>query len=234
MLHAALKQAVKWELISRNPTDLVDPPSSSSDYEASILPDRKSILDMLQIVIGTILYLPALISITCGLRVGEVCALIWRDFDKINGKLAVRHSLHRETGKGLVPGPTKNKRKRPVAPPKFVLDVLLHEYATRYEGNEDADHGEDHICAWPEDGRPLDPQYVSHKFTELGLNVTFHGLRHSHDTLLFNNNVNAKRVADRSGRDVVLTEKIYEHILPDDDDELGEVIQNALFKNENK
>ena len=152
-----------------------------------------------------------------------------KDLNKDNGKFHVRHSLHRETGIGLVPGPTKNKRKRPVKLPQFVLDVLLHEYATRYEGIEDVDHGDDYICAWPEDGRPLDPQYVSHRFTELGLHVTFHGLRHSHDSLLFNNNVDSKRVADRSGRDVVLTEKIYEHILPDRQDELAEVIQNILF-----
>jgi integrase len=130
---------------------------------------------------------------------------------------------------GLVPDFTKNKRKHPIKIPKTTLSILLHEYATRYEGREDENHRDDYICAWTEDGRPLDPQYISHKFTELGLNITFHGLRHSHDSLLFNSKIDSKRVADRAGRDVVLTEKTYEHLLPDDQDELADVVEEFIF-----
>lgn len=246
MLHHALKQAVKWGLIFRNPADFVDPPSSQYDYEAPILESKKSIQEMLQKVLGTVLYLPALIAITCGLRVGEVCALCWKDFNQKTGRFYVRHSLHRETGVGLVSGHTKNKRKHPVKIPPTTLNTLLHEYA-RYEGSEQETHGEDYICCWPEDdqhgkqGRPLDPQYVSHAFTKLGLDLTFHGLRHSHDSLLFNSGIDSKRVADRDGRDVVLTEKTYEHILPDRQDELANVVEDFIFapdkpaeNNENK
>jgi integrase len=239
MLHHALKWAVKWGLIFRNPTDFVDPPSALYDYEAPILEDKQSIQEMLQKVIGTVLYLPALIGITCGMREGEICGLRWRDMNRKTGVFIVRHSLYREYGVGLVLGLTKNKRKHPVKIPKTTLKTLLHEYATRYEGSENEDHGDDYICCWPEasfrgpKGRPLCPQWLSHKFTKLGLNLTFHGLRHSHDSLLYNSGIDSKRVADRSGRDVVLTEKKYEHILKKKQDELANVVEDFIFAPDN-
>jgi integrase len=100
LLHKALKQAVKWELISRNPTDFVEPPTIK-EYEASVLPDEKSILDLLELVKGMLIYLPVLIAITCGLRRGEICALRWQDMVWETGRLHVRHSLYREAGVGL-------------------------------------------------------------------------------------------------------------------------------------
>jgi len=115
-----------------------------------------------------------------------------------------------------------------VALPPSVLAVLKHEYLTRYEGNPIGLHGDDYICAW-DDGRPFDPQYISHKFSKLGIPPTFHGLRHSHDTMLFKHNVDPNLVADRAGRDVTLTQKIYEHVLPDQQDGIAQLIENILF-----
>lgn|GEM_PF-2668775 len=116
-----------------------------------------------------------------------------------------------------------------MALPASVLAILKHEYLTRYPGDSLGLHGDDYICAW-EEGRPLDPRYVSGAFEKLGLPVTFHGLRHSHDTMLFRHKVDSKLVADRAGRDEALTQEIYEHVLPDQQDQVAKLIEKILFK----
>jgi integrase len=198
-----------------------------------VLPDEKSILDLLERVKGMLIYLPVLIAVTCGLRRGEICALRWQDMDWETGRLHVRHSLYRETGAGLKLKSPKNKKGRPVALPASVLAILKQEFLTRYPGNPLGSHGDDYICAW-EEGRPMDPRYVSGAFEKLGLPITFHGLRHSHDTMLFRHKVDSKLVADRSGRDEALTQEIYEHVLPDQQDQVAKLIDKIFFKTPKK
>jgi integrase len=236
LLHKALKQAVKWELIQRNPTDMVDPPIISK-FEARVLRDDKAIRDMLDKAKETIVYLVVLIAVTCGLRRGEICALRWQDLNWDTRRFYVRHSLYRRIGEGLQLKTTKNGKARPVAIPDSVLKILKHEYLTRYGIEKENDdlhlYGDDYICAH-EDGRPLDPHYVSINFDKLGAPITFHGLRHSHDTMLFRHKVDPNLVADRAGRDVTLTQEIYEHVLPDQQNEVAKLVDKILFKTPKK
>jgi integrase len=67
----------------------------------------------------------------------------------------------------------------------------------------------------------------------LNLPITFHGCRHSHDTFLLRNKVDPRLVADRAGRDVKLTQELYEHVLPDMQDEVAMLIERTLFGDEN-
>lgn len=46
-------------------------------------------------------------ELTTGLRLGEICGLMWSDFDERKDSLRVSHTLHRETGGRLVTGDTK-------------------------------------------------------------------------------------------------------------------------------
>ena len=46
-------------------------------------------------------------ELTTGLRRGEICALMWTDFDEQSGTLKVNRTLHREKGGRLVAGDTK-------------------------------------------------------------------------------------------------------------------------------
>jgi integrase len=218
-------------LINRNPADYVDPPSIEKT-ETPVLPNREAILALQEAVKGTMLYLPVLLATTGGLRRGEICALRWQDVDFETKRIYVRHSLQRVEGKGLELKTTKNEKGRSVVLPATVMNILKHEYLTRYEG-DNKDHGSDFVCAW-EDGRPLAPDYITHEFEKLtkklGLNITFHGLRHSHDTLLFRYKVDPKLVADRSGRDETLTIKLYEHVLPDMQEEVAELLERILYQ----
>ncbi len=46
-------------------------------------------------------------ELTTGLRLGEICGLMWSDFDGRKGTLSVTRTLHKEKGGRLVAGGTK-------------------------------------------------------------------------------------------------------------------------------
>ena len=159
ILHKALKQAQKWDLINTNPADNVDLPPLTK-YEAPVLGSKNAIIEFIDIFKGTILYLATLIALTTSLRRGEICALRWQDVDWETMRFTVRNTLQRVKGEGLKLKPKpKNDKIREVALPPTLVDLLRHEYATRYEGTENDYHGDDYVCAWP-DGRPIAPDYM--------------------------------------------------------------------------
>ena len=61
-------------------------------------------------------------EITTGLRRGEICGLMWSDFDEKKGTLSVRRTLHPKPGGGVVAGETKTGqgRRTIVLPPSTV------------------------------------------------------------------------------------------------------------------
>jgi integrase len=236
-MHAAFRQAVKWELLPSNPIDRVDPPRVIKKYDAPVLPNGSAIVDFQESQKGTMLFLPSVISTTGSLRRGEVCGLQWQDMEWSTGRVWIRRSLQRIKGEGLKPKPyTKNKKIRSVVLPPTVVELLMHEYLTRYDGDDFGLHGKDYICAWPEDtrygrrGRPIAPDYLTHEFEKKKLPITFHGCRHSHDSLLARLGVRNKLIADRAGRDEALTEKTYTHLQPDQQDEVAQLIEAELYK----
>ena len=222
----------KWDLINTNPADNIDLPPLTK-YEAPVLGSKNAIIEFIDIFKGTILYLATLIALTTPLRRGEICALRWQDVDWETMRFTVRNTLQRVKGEGLKLKPKpKNDKIREVALPPTLVNLLKHEYATRYEGTENDYHGDDYVCAWP-DGRPIALDYITHEYEKKNLPITFHGCRHSHDTLLFRLHVDTKLVANRAGRDEDLTRRTYEHVIPDMQDEVAMLIDRTLFGDEN-
>ena len=70
------------------------------------------------------------------------------------------------------------------------------------------------------DGRPVIPDQVSKDFTRLIRgsdlpDMTLHGLRHAHATLLLSAGVHPKIVSERLGHsNIAITMDIYSHVLP--------------------
>jgi integrase len=235
LLHAAFKQAFKWELIPGNPMDKVDPPTVKEKYDAPVLPNGKAIVEFQKsFKPGTTLYLPVLISTTGSLRRGEVCGLQWRDMEWKTRRLWVRRSLQRITGEGLKPKPyTKNDKIRSVVLPPTIVEILKKEYMARFNGDKLGLHGEEYICLNTKGG-PVAPDLITLTFERKKLPITFHGCRHSHDSLLARLGVRNKLIADRAGRDEVLTEKTYTHLQPDQQDEVSLIIEKDLYKTKKK
>jgi integrase len=85
VLHLALKQAVRWELVPRNVTDSVDPPRPEGKERPTLnLKQAHIFLESARNDRGEALYV---LVIQTGIRRGELFGLRWDDVDVDNGWL---------------------------------------------------------------------------------------------------------------------------------------------------
>lgn len=209
VLKMALLFAVGQGLIRSNPCDGVRPPTKN-EYGGILLAQSqvKYVLDNAK---GTIMYIPIALAAFLGLRRGEICALTWDNIDLENNVARIAHSLSREDGK-LKVVKTKTKRIRYVAIGPELSKILTDYLKTQKTWNDAAGIERKFVCCW-EDGRPLDPHYVSKRYREilttlkLDSKSRFHDLRHNFVTSLLNSKVNPKIISEMTGH------VIPEHIL---------------------
>ena len=79
VLRQALQQAVQWQLLARNPADLVKPPKVERKQMQTL--DADGTVALIEAARGTDMLVPMLLGVLCGLRRGEVTALRWRSVD---------------------------------------------------------------------------------------------------------------------------------------------------------
>jgi len=236
ILKSALKQAVRWRLILRNPADAVDPPRAK-DREMMCLDEEQS-AQVLEAARGTRLYMPLMLALTTGMRRNEILGLRWRDIDLEGGKLAVRQSLSETRGGIVYKAPKTAKGRR-------VIDLLslTVEALVRHKGEQaqsrlllgDAYEDNDLVVPRP-DGRPNTPCVVGRMYHDLakklGLPTSrFHDLRHTHATLLLRQGEHPKVVAERLGHSSVnITLDRYSHVLPDMQEAAARRLDSTLRK----
>ena len=83
IIHGALTQAVKWQLLARNVADCVEPPKPQK-YEAKFLNDEQTNL-LIEKAKKSDIYIPVIIAIFTGMRRGEVLGLNWQNVDLKKG-----------------------------------------------------------------------------------------------------------------------------------------------------
>ncbi len=114
IVHKALDQAVKWDLIPRNPADGVKAPTPSSKEMRPLSADETR--KLLGAAKGNRLEALYVVAVHTGMRRGELLGLKWEDAD-LDGdipRLRVRRTLTlREGGKKLALGEPKTKASRP-------------------------------------------------------------------------------------------------------------------------
>ena len=220
LLRKAFLQAVKWQLLARNPVDAVEPPrpqrtemNAINETETALLLDRLA---------GSALFPPVLFAVTTGLRRGELLALRWKDVDLEEGRITVNQSLE-QTKAGLRFKTPKTERSRRQVPLPSVTVELLKEHKRKQ--NEErlrlglVYHNADLVFPRP-DGSAMAPDSFSTNFAAFirrsGLkHIRFHDLRHSHATQLLLQGVHPKIVSERLGHsNIGITLDTYSHVLP--------------------
>ncbi len=218
ILNQAMKQAVKWRLLARNPVEDVDPPKVA---RAEILTlDSGEINTLIEASYGMPLYMPVLIATATGMRRGEILGLKWTDIDLDRTTLSVERSLQ-ETKDGLALKSPKTKRsRRSITLPSYLIDELRrHRLNQRKQQlvNAPVYNDLDLVCA-KKDGQFISPEWLSRRFGEFIkkldiTHITFHGLRHSHFTQLLESGVHPKVASERAGHSsVAVTLDIYSHV----------------------
>ena len=119
-LHLALQCALKWRLVNTNVCDLVVKPKPVKvDIEYWPHEQVKTYLDEID---NELYYNLAYMACHTGMRIGELCALKWKNIDLDNKLLNICESRGRDEKGNLCDGPTKNKKKRVIT----LFDATIH------------------------------------------------------------------------------------------------------------
>jgi integrase len=231
-LQKALNQAMRDDLISRNVAVGERPRSSRKREEIKALSSEqaRALLAAARGGRNEALYV---VAVHTGLRQGELLGLKWTDVDLAARRLSVRRAL-KVTDHGLDFGPPKNNASRRSVPLSRTAVAVLRAHRTRQ--NEErlrlGDLWLDHDLVFPNRvGKPMDHgnlYYREYKplLDEAGLGdegFTFHRLRHTFATELFNQRKRPKIIQSLLGHSsITQTMDTYSHLLDDvDDDEIS-------------
>ncbi|MBV9691594.1 MAG: site-specific integrase [Ktedonobacteraceae bacterium] len=221
LLHMALDNAVKWNLIARNVCDVVTPPVPRQ-HEIQPL-DQEQAKRFLQAVHNHKLEALLTMALVTGMRRGELLGLHWQDIDLETGSVQIRRSVNRVGGFGLQESEPKTaKGRRKIILPSFVREVLQRHRTRQQEARVKAGaqwQGKEIVFSNMYGGY-IDPSNLQKDFKRILKeaelpNMRFHDLRHSAATLLLGMGVNPKIVQELLGHSTIsMTMDIYSHVLP--------------------
>ena len=221
VLHRALRQAVLWGLMLRNPTEAVTVPRPTRRETRTLT--EEEVRRLFGTSRGHRLHALWVLLATTGLRLGEALGLLWSDIDFAKGRLIVNRALQRQTGVGYVfvePKTARSRRTVYLAP--GTLSALADHRRRQVE---------DQLAAGPQwsntglvfttaVGRPADGAWVTKWFhralDHAGLPRTrIHDLRHTAATHLLRRGVHPKVVQELLGHSTIsLTLDTYSHVAP--------------------
>lgn len=234
ILGAAIKQAVRENLVPRNVVQFASPPSSKRPEMH--LWDNSQLKAFLERAKENRFYAAFIFALGTGCRRGEIIGLKWQDLDLDSGTVQIQTSLV-TTNKGPKIEPPKTPRSRRAIPlPEEVIKELKRQ---RLRQNEEKIRRRDiyqdggFVFTW-EDGRVVDPNYISHLFAKLAIEaglptIRFHDLRHLHATNLLELGVNPKVVQERLGHSsITVTMDTYSHVSKGMQEQATELVNNSL------
>jgi integrase len=220
ILHKSLTQAVRWQILSKNPVELVNPPKPSGKEKPTWTIEEAN--RFLTCVEDQHYYLPYLLAIHTGMRQGEILGLLWKDCDLDQGLIRIQQTLGR-TRKGLMFQEPKTKgSKRVITLTSQVLSALKKHKAKQNQqklllgnGYQDQD-----LVNCTLEGNPIHPRNLIRNFHRMmekaGVpKIRFHDLRHTHASIMLQLGEHPKIVSERLGHSrTSITLDIYSHVTP--------------------
>ncbi len=236
VLHRALGKAVELRLVARNPAASADPPKVRHEEITPLSTDQtRAFLDAARGQKFEALYV---LSLTCGLRMGESLGLKWSDINLEAGTLRVNRQLQRiREGGGLVFSEPKNASRRTIDLPQRALEALRSHRKRQVEeqlrsGSKWRENG---LVFATGKGTPLDAQNVVNRHFKSLLKhaglppIRWHDLRHTCATLLLGRGVHPKLVQHLLGHaSITMTLDRYSHWIPSMGRHAAEGMDEAL------
>jgi integrase len=236
-LHKAIKDAVRWGHIPRNPLDAADPPRGKGDGSKEMRTwTREQLKAFLEAVADDRLHALWHVIAMTGMRRGEALGLRWVDVDLENGRLSVRRALI-PIDREVVSEPKTAKGRRVIALDPATVEVLKAQAARQGDERKDWDEGwvESGLVFTAENGEALDPESVSRYFRQavkkaMLPRIRLHDLRHTHATLALQAGIHPKVVSERLGHATVsITLDTYSHAIPAMQEEAATLIAGLVF-----
>jgi integrase len=234
VLGKALRDAERDSIVLRNVCKLQKAPKIA-DTEMAIVRDVPGFIDKLR---GTRLYVPALLALFAGLRLGEIFALRWNRVDLDGKTIAVREALEWTKAHGIrSKAPKSRAGRRDVTLPDLLVDALREHRKATLELRMQLGAGrlpDDGLLFANLEGEPLQPSNVSSDWGEIAgrigvPEITFHGLRHTHASQLIATGVDIVTISKRLGHArPSVTLSIYAHMFTSDDGKAAAAINAAM------
>ncbi|MDQ3651106.1 MAG: site-specific integrase [Acidobacteriota bacterium] len=239
VLSSALKQAVRWGMLARNPAELVDLPRQARKEMQALSP--KDATEFLKAAAEDRWGVLFAFALATGMRPEEYLGLQWKDVDLERGVVIVRRALiWRSTGGGWYFGEPKTARSRRSIPlPASTLRALTEhrrqQAAERLKAGA-AYQQNDLVFATPEGG-PLASRNLKRRHfrpilerAKLPKDFRLYDLRHSCATLLLAAGEHPKVVSERLGHaSITLTLDVYSHVLPTMQEAASQKLESLLY-----
>ncbi|MGH3085720.1 MAG: site-specific integrase [Rubrobacteraceae bacterium] len=238
VLHKAFEQAVKWNLIPRNPADGVKAPTPvPKEMRPLPAPEAHGLLEAARDDRFEAFYVLALRT---RMRSGELLGLKWEDIELGSvPTVRARRTLTRiEDGKRLALGEPKTKKsRRTIRLTARAVEALKRHRARQAEEKLKAGalYEDQGLVFAGEGGGLVNPSNLRQRsfaplLKKAGLpHITFHDLRHTCASLLFQRNVHPKFVQELLGHaSVAITLDTYSHMLPGMGGEAADAMGEAL------
>ncbi len=237
VLSKALEEAVKFDLITRNPCKLQPLPKvPASEMQILVGDEVNTLIAALE---GHPMKVCAITSLFTGMRLGEVLALRWSKVSLEGKAIHVREALEETKAHGIrFKGPKSAAGRRDITLPDIVIETLDKHRREQLELRVRLGLGKppDDALVFPRlDGSPQSPSEASRLWCRsaprLGFpHITFHALRHTHASQLIDAGVDVVTIARRLGHaNPTTTLSTYAHLFRETDGAAADAINAALM-----
>lgn len=234
VLRAAIRQAIRWQLLLADPTQGVQLPSPQC-REMSVLTTEQARLFLRAALHSPHACLFA-VALTTGMRPSEYLGLCWRDIDWDRGTVSIVRTLHKHEGQWTFTDTKRVRSRRVVKLQTWVLKLLGKLKDKDEATGETCDAAFADLIFAKAHGEPINEEYLVKKhfkplLREAGLpNIRLYDLRHTSATLALTVGVAPKVVSEQLGHaSAAFTLDTYSHVLPHMQDEAAAKMEAALI-----
>lgn len=232
ILYGMFKQAVKSELINRNPVAMATIPKAKERKERVVLTAEQQKQFQTYAKTWSEYFRIFLLALCTGMRNGEVRGLFWSDIDFENRVIYVTGTLKYVKGIGHYKGTPKTKTsKRDIPMLGVCYDLLLEQRQNQEEQKNllgewwEPLKGLENLVFTSNDGKPVSREKVTAELNKIikkmhddHVNIpqfTFHSLRHTFATRGLEQGISLKIMQTILGHTTLaMTSDLYSHVLP--------------------
>lgn len=206
-LSALFNHAVRYYGLKDNPVKIAGSMSSSKAKEMLFWTREEYQTFKEAMKEKTVSYYAFEILYWCGIRCGELLALIRGDFDFWKKTLTINKSLQHLKGEIYVTDPKTQKSNRVIDLPDFLCDEMEDYFSMLYKCEDDTRLFN------------VSKSYLHHEMDrgvrETGVKrIRIHDLRHSHVAHLIELGFSSVKIADRLGHESMSVTMTYSHLYP--------------------
>lgn len=226
LLSSALRQAVRLDLLPRNPMERVDPPKKLATHYTFYTPEQ--LRDLFAAVEGTMLEPAVKLAAYLGLRRGELCGLRWKQVDLEAGVISICE-VRTEVGGAVV----RKAPKTRTSIRRLGIGGLEDLQAVLRRLRPDRPEGEDLVILRP-DGRPPKPDQLTQELLRVVRRhqlppITLHGLRHSFASVANSQGVPMLDISRTLGHSsIAVTGNIYTHLFDETQTQVVTLVGRAI------